>query len=124
MKRNTFSKILVAGIIILFLSIIAQPITSIDIPKDNEIVSSVNSGDSELEEDCNCPDVSFSGRPLCDLLLKIMLRNEQRLIELAELLEKYENNLIIRGIFRLITLSVLYWDTSFLLLWDLFKCDS
>ncbi len=124
MKRNTFRKILVAGIIILFLSLLAQPITSIDIPKDNEIVSSVISGDSILEEECNCPDVDSSGRPLCDLLLKIMDRNELRLIELAELLEKYENNPIIGGILGLITLSVLYWDAFFITLWELFKCYS
>ena len=124
MKRNILSKMLVVGFVFLFLGMIMQPVTSIDISQEIEKESNDISDDSKLKEDCNCPDVASSGKPICDKIQQLMESNKEKLNESGELLEKYKNYPIRGRLVLYYVLILLTIDVYLLSAWFLLGCNN
>ena len=115
MKRNILKKILVAGIIFLFLGAISQPILSLEIKKEEE---------SNLDEDCNCSDVANSDRPICDKIQQWINTFNQKIEEIGELLEQYKYNPILSRLYALQALFLMGRVIHFTSYWFLLDCNS
>ena len=110
MKRNTIQKLLVIGAVVIFLSIVAQPVTSIDKLQ-------------KTEAECDCQNVDKSGKSKCDELLEKINEIEQELEKISELLDQYEDNPILYRIIEF-SRSILLFRTSFVFfLWGLYGCE-
>ena len=122
MKRNMLRKMLIVGILILFFGTIVQPVTSIDTIQDIEIESNDLSDDSTFNENCNCPYVDSSGKPICDKLEQMMESNAKKMDEVAELIEQYKNNPIRGRLYLYYMLILLTKDVYLNIMWAWFNC--
>ena len=110
---NMRKKVLVIGIIFLFLGMICHPTTSLEIKNDEE----------KKDADCNCIKVDELGRPICDLLYEKILDIDLKLGQIGEKLDQLEEGSTIYNIYALYALMLLYRVSFLELLWDAFNCD-
>ncbi len=115
MKRNMLKKILVAGIIFLFLGTISQTSLSLEIKKGAE---------SNLDEDCDCSDVTNSDRPICEKIQQWINTFNQKIEEKVELMEQYKHNPILGRLYILQTLFLMGRVVHFTSYWFLLGCNS
>jgi hypothetical protein len=114
MKQNMLKKIIVAGIIFLFLGMISQTSLSIEIKKEVE---------SNHDEDCDCKSVTNYDMPICKKIQQWIETFSQKLDNIVEKLEQYKHNPLLSRLFIFLSLFLMGRIIHFQSYWFLLGCN-